>query len=880
MRRIFSIALILVMILNTSSVFASNQKSLTLAIADDLPNVADMIYCYALDQMGYKVSIVTGGTSSVTRMADSGEIDGIIGRATPIGTKYPNLVQIPVPNYTCDFNVYTRTDSDFHIKTWADFANVKTGQLFQKPYVESHLPKDAIITKKSTMLEMLLAISSGELDAGVVQIPEGQACWLPPNVHVESSVDTTYAYAYLNKKNENLVAPLSQILQKMYDSGVTQKIIEHELVVFPNDKKTILSISSSNSDSPWGAGINKAFQELDENIETYNVNLNTGSTHNKGEEWLNKISLVRADFAGKKPDLIFVSDNEALEFIKEFYFTLFVGVPVVFCGINDFSDTSIIGYEKYFTGVAEEISATELLPVMLKLFPNTKNIFVINDYTPTGLAWKEDLQVQLKPFADKVNFEYSQDIAMTDLLEKISRLPKNSLILSGNYSADLTGQYFSDEEEQTLFYKSSRSPMFGLKSTDFGFGQIGGKYVDSYTQGHLAVAMAQEILNGTSVTDIPVTLGTQQYNQWKFDMKELDKVGIAKGTINQLVSAEFTNGTVPFYQAHPATFIAIVVSTLLLILAASIFAVLSYLMRKRNTTLIELQKNLISAEELLEKDNAIKEVKDYIENLIESSPIGYALVLNQIVVESNQFMKKMIGIVPGFDLKTQPEFAAVSQDEKQKTITLKTPANELNRFYINTTNVEYYEENATVLWCVDAEEYEKQNDAIVQLQQEFEKIIDTLPIPLAILDVQTLQIQYCNDTFVSIFELGSIQPATDVSMQSYFPETQSNGEESMMAMKKHIDTSFESGSVEKFEWQYVLKMGKKLITMTSEIPIQYKDSRCIIIVPIDISEELMQEDMLKNLAEKEREASKLKSRFLVNVSHEIRTPMNAIIGLS
>ncbi len=880
MRRIFCITLILAMILNTSPVFATNQKSLTLAIAYDLPNVADMIYCYALNQMGYKVSIVTGGTSSVTRMADTGEIDGLIGRATPIGKNYPNLIQIPVPNYTCDFNVYTRIDSDFHIKTWEDFANVKTGQLFQKPYVESHLPKDAIITKKSTMLDMLMAISTGELDAGVIQMPVDQPCWLPKNVHLESSVDTTYAYSYFNKKNEDLIAPLSVILQEMYDNGITHQFIDNELVVFPNDKKTILSISSYNSDSPWGEGINRAFQELDENIETYSVNLNTESTSNKGEAWLNKINLVRADFAGKKPDLIFVSDNEAFEFIKEFYYTLFVGVPVVFCGVNNFDESSIGGYEKYFTGVAEEFSAADLLPVMLKLFPDKKNVFVINDYTTTGLAWKQDLQTQLKPFEGQVNFEFNQDIPMTDLLSKISSLPENSLILTGNYSTDLDGQYFSDEEAQTLFYKNSHVPIFGLKATDFGFGQIGGNYVDSSTQGHFAAVIVQEILAGISAAYIPVTSDIQQFNKWKFDLKELTKAGITTDTINQLVPAEFSNETVPFYKAHLATTVAVVVSTLLLALAAFTFGYLSFKMRKRNIALIELQKNLISAEELLEKDNAIKEVTDYTENLIESSPIGYALVSNQIVLESNQFMKKMIGVVPGFNLKKNQEFASIGQDEKQRTITLKTVSNKLNRFYVNTTTVEYHEEDSTVLWCVDAEEYEKQNDAIVQLQKEFEKIIDTLPLPLAILDIETLQIQYCNDTFVSLFELDSIQAANGASMQSYLPKTQNNGEDSMTALKNHINRSFDSGNAEKFEWQYVSKFGRKLPTMTSEIPIQYKNSRCIIIVPLDISEELRREDLLKNLAEKEREASKLKSKFLVNVSHEIRTPMNAVIGLS
>ena len=54
-----------------------------------------------------------------------------------------------------------------------------------------------------------------------------------------------------------------------------------------------------------------------------------------------------------KPDIIISSDNNAFDFLLSNRDRLFPGVPVIFCGINNYSD-SLIRNQVNITGIAED----------------------------------------------------------------------------------------------------------------------------------------------------------------------------------------------------------------------------------------------------------------------------------------------------------------------------------------------------------------------------------------------------------------------------------------------------------------------------------------------------------------------------------------------
>ncbi len=883
MKRFFSL-LLCIMFMMSFHCLATAQETdnkLAFTMASDAPRTVDLLLYYALKQLGYTPSISIIGNTTTLRMADAGERDGVAFQAKYIGDQFKNIVMVPHYTLKIDLNAYTNTASDIHIETWDDLSNLRVGMIYEKPYVETRLPKSAKITMAGSSNQLFGMLSRGEVDVVIFLKIGDQHFWTPSNIKLDKTIEVIETFTYLNKKYADLAPKLAAVLETMYKDGTADKILKRQIKGEPNEKKLVLRICSYNSDSLWDAKIGNALEQ-NASINVINVDLNTERVANDAESWKNTTNLLRSDLMGKTPDLIVVSDNDALAFIKECYFSLFDTVPVVFCGINALKPDMINGFETYFTGVAEEVSAKETVEKMVTLFPDTKQIFVINDYALSGRAWRSEIEDQLASFQDKVAITYNANVPFNELLSSIKNLPSDSLILCGEYLVDSEGKGFSEADSQTLFYTNSKVPIFGLKETSFSFGQLGGKYLDSATQGKLASQLMEETFRTGAIP--PIMRGTEPLNQWMFDADVMKKYKIDKSKIQTLVHAQYINEVTPLYESNFTLFLSGVLFIAFLLIAGGILAALSISTSRRNKSLIHIQKSLFTAEQLLEKDLAVREVKEYIERLIDTSPIGYALIAEGRVIEANKYLAKFLGIHAGDSVQGLGLEQVLSVNENQhllsQSIQLPTPDGENRRFFISTASVGFNQKEATILWCVDAEEYERQNDTLNQLQHELEKILETLPLPLVIKNAHSLEIRYCNQSFLDLFEVGSREKAQTLSMRAFYPENQPSGQPSIKKIRQNIDIALSTGKSTKWEWQYVLPSDQQLDALVSVTPCIYQNETCTIEIIVDIGDDKKRDKMLQNMADKEREASKLKSRFLVNMSHEIRTPMNAIIGLS
>lgn len=152
-------------------------------------------------------------------------------------------------------------------------------------------------------------------------------------------------------------------------------------------------------------------------------------------------------------DLIMATDNNAFDFLLKYKNVLFRSAPVVFGGVNNFSDASIRDRDD-FTGVIEVVSFRETLEVILRQFPDTKEIFVINDYLNSGRAWAVTIKQKQKPFEDKLRFIHNQNLSVEDLQEEIRSLKPGTVVLFGAYYADNSGRYLTYEKIGSLLTKT------------------------------------------------------------------------------------------------------------------------------------------------------------------------------------------------------------------------------------------------------------------------------------------------------------------------------------------------------------------------------------------------------------------------------------------
>lgn len=389
------------------------------------------------------------------------------------------------------------------------------------------------------------------------------------------------------------------------------------------EKKKILILNSYHQGLSWTDNIVKGIKEtlkpLEDSIDYYIEYMDAKRFY--GDKYFEKIfNLIQQKYHGIKFNLIIVSDNDALLFTIKHYHRLFYGVPVIFCGINNFKENLIEKYRKWFTGVAEETDIEGTLDIALKLHPDTQRVYIINDITTTGLAMKKRLVEVLPKFLNKVTFIMLENPDMKELQKEIEKIPPKSIILLLLVNRDRTGNFFAYEESLDLLYPHTNSPIYSVWDFYLGRGIVGGKLTSAFLQGKKAGELAMQVLQGKSPSEIPVV--KESPNEYMFDYNELKKFHISLKKLPK--ESRIINLPESFWVKYRKTLIMII---LIFIGLSMVIVVLSINISKRKK---------------VEKELRISEEK--YRDLYDNAPDMYHSVdKNGIIIECNETEAKMLG---------------------------------------------------------------------------------------------------------------------------------------------------------------------------------------------------------------------------------------------
>jgi two-component system, cell cycle sensor histidine kinase and response regulator CckA len=302
------------------------------------------------------------------------------------------------------------------------------------------------------------------------------------------------------------------------------------------EAKRVFVLNSYHKGFPFSdsemKGIDNVLAGSGINVETYFTYMDMKRIRSSNQYFLHLKGLIREGYKGIRFDAVIASDNDSLEFLRKNRDELFPGIPLVFCGINDFEERMLDG-RKDLTGTVESADFAGTIRLALKLRPATNNIAIVIDNTTTGKLFRSEIGKIRPNFPQSLSFTYLSlaDMTLDELAQKLSELKNDSIVLMLQHFVDKNGISHTLTESVSLLVKSSSVPAFVVNDSRMGFGVLGGDLVSGYSQGETAARMVVKILGGTDVRSIPVLL--ESPNRFMFDYNTMQRFGIAESDLPQ-----------------------------------------------------------------------------------------------------------------------------------------------------------------------------------------------------------------------------------------------------------------------------------------------------------------------------------------------------------
>jgi len=366
------------------------------------------------------------------------------------------------------------------------------------------------------------------------------------------------------------------------------------------DTYEIFILHSYSQEYPWTKSQHNGFvtrlQEESSHTNVFSTEyLDSKRRENDAQYESQFLQYLNSKYDYYLPDLIYVTDDSALQFAFKHFDRLFPNTAIIFSGLNNRQLQKSLD-PSHFTGVFEEKDISGNLDILQMIDPAVSNILVVGDNSITYKAIENDIREQLNDYP-----EITATFIADKQLEKLTHTLKNR---DETYLFLTTLGGIEDNAGNNLPLKQVIAAIvdsadFTIISTEDGYlqeGVLGGLVTSGKNQGSYAARLALEYQRGTPLERIAMM--SISPNEYIFDYRELHRkqITLPASIYN---SANILNPPPTFYQRYKVMIIsAIVILIALIIVSILIFMVLI----TRKNILIQLTSSKKSELETLVRE--------------------------------------------------------------------------------------------------------------------------------------------------------------------------------------------------------------------------------------------------------------------------------------
>ena len=241
------------------------------------------------------------------------------------------------------------------------------------------------------------------------------------------------------------------------------------------------------------------------------------------KRYLSKIiDLYRYKYSKQKMDLVLVMGDESVDLMLEYGEALFGDIPVVLI-TADRKNLPRSRLKPNMVSVEMGFDFGKTGSLIQDLLPKTKNLFVVSGTSLTDRKLKDLTVEALAEFDGRFAIQYLDDLSLEDLLLKVARLPKDSVIFYLTLFRDANGQSFVPRDIVAEISEKANAPTFGIMDLYLGHGIVGGNLLSAGNQGKRYAEIVVKTLKGEPLTNSKF-MG--KGNQMMFDWRQLKRWSI------------------------------------------------------------------------------------------------------------------------------------------------------------------------------------------------------------------------------------------------------------------------------------------------------------------------------------------------------------------
>ena len=340
--------------------------------------------------------------------------------------------------------------------------------------------------------------------------------------------------------------------------------------------------------APWNAIASRMREELikqsPDPIDLYETALE-GDRFGPSPDQAVFVDHLRALFAQRRLDLIIALGAPAVRFVQQNRPRLFASTPLLISSADE-RTIAQTGLSDNDAVVAVAIDQATHIAHILQVLPKTTTIAVVIGDSPLERFWVQELRQSYQQFADRVTFNWLNELSADDMLEQVRRLPPDSAIYYATVRVDARGVPQEEDRVLSRLHAVANAPVFTYIDSSFGNGIVGGSMLSTSEVAQKSVAAAIRILAGEMPADVrppAIRAGVPTY-----DGRELQRWGIAESRLPPGSRVMFREpGPWQRYRWQLLSFIGIV------LLQAALIGALLHQRSRRRLAEIQSQQRLV-----------------------------------------------------------------------------------------------------------------------------------------------------------------------------------------------------------------------------------------------------------------------------------------------